>query len=76
MDANVARRQAQGQVEARGGLSLAVPPNSKALNQLFRDTIVGNGVWYGALKQAPADIVTRSNGNDSEVKINRLSTAA
>lgn len=63
------RLKVKGKPEA--GYLLAVPPKGKALNQLFRDTIFGDGVWYGALKQAPAAIVARPNGNDSVVKINK-----
>lgn len=52
------------------GYWLMVPPRGEPLKKLFAGTVFGSGVWFGALKQAPADIVDKSLGNHAIVKIN------
>lgn len=49
---------------------LAVPSEGPALARVFAETKFHKGVWYSALKQAPADIVIRDRGNKQVVKIN------
>lgn len=49
---------------------LAVPSDGPALARVFAETKFHKGVWYSALKQAPADIVIRDRGNKQVVKIN------
>ncbi|WP_026782651.1 hypothetical protein [Pleomorphomonas koreensis] len=41
------------------GYALAVPPTGPALSRIFADTEWHDGVWFNALKQAPADVVLR-----------------
>ena len=50
---------------------LAVPNSSPALQRLYQNTKWSDGVWTGALKQGPQDIVIRDRGNKQVVKINR-----
>lgn len=49
---------------------LAIPADGPALQRIFADTEFLKGVWYSALKQAPAHIVIRDRGNQQKVKIN------
>lgn len=52
------------------GPFLAVPPDGPELEKIFADSEFHKGVWYHALKQAPAHIVLRDKGNAQKVKIN------
>lgn len=56
-------------VDSRGPC-LAVPHESPMLNRIFADSEFHKSVWYGALKQAPREIVIRDRGNKQKVKIN------
>lgn len=49
---------------------LCVPTDGPKLQRLFADSEYNKGVWYSALKQAPANIVIRSLGNAQKQKIN------
>lgn len=49
---------------------LCVPPDGPMLQRLFSDSEFNKGVWYTALKQAPANIVIRALGNRQKQKIN------
>ncbi len=77
MDAKFAREKLQlvnlgvvdkGKVAPKA--CLAVPADGPALQRIFADTEFLKGVWYSALKQAPAHIVIRDRGNQQKVKIN------
>lgn len=52
------------------GPCLAIPSDGPALLRIFADTPYAAGGWYGALKQAPKDIVRREDGNRQKMKIN------
>lgn len=51
-----------------GGPYLAVPADGPVLRRIFAETDWLKGVWFSALKQAPAGVVVR--GRDNVVKIN------
>lgn len=55
---------------ANTGPLLAVPADGPQLQRIFADQVWHKGVWFSALKQAPADIVIRDKGNAQKVKIN------
>jgi hypothetical protein len=52
------------------GFCLAVPNDGPVLQRIFADTEWQRGGWFGALKQAPGDVVRRNDGNKQKVKIN------
>lgn len=60
----------KGSIPGAIGPFLAVPPDGPELEKIFADSEHHKGVWYSALKQAPADIVLRDRGNAQKVKIN------
>lgn len=53
---------------------LCGPLSSPQLRKLFSGSTWPDGVWAGALKQAPHDVVIRDRGNGQNVKINRMAT--
>lgn len=59
----------RGKIPGHGPM-IAVPADGPVLKRIFADTDWHKGVWYSALKQAPADIVVRDKGNAQKVKIN------
>ncbi len=59
----------RGKVPNCGPL-LAVPADGPVLRRIFGDTKFLDGVWFNALKGAPADIVLRDLGPAQKVKIN------
>ncbi|MER2536887.1 MAG: hypothetical protein ABTQ31_17175 [Rhizobiaceae bacterium] len=59
-----------GKVRPEMGPCLAVPADGPMLKRIFADTEFLSGVWYSALKQAPANIVLRAEGGHQKVKIN------
>ncbi len=52
------------------GFCLAVPNDGPVLQKLFADTEWQRGGWFGALKQAPNNVVLRNEGNKQKLKIN------
>jgi len=52
------------------GYCLAVPNDGPLLQKIFADTEWQRSGWFGALKQAPQDVVLRNEGNKQKVKIN------
>jgi hypothetical protein len=59
--------------EAKGRPALAIPHSSPQLAKLFAGTIWAAGVWTGALKQAPGNIIMRGP-NVKPVKINKVAS--
>lgn len=57
--------------ELNTGYLLAVPLASKQLNEMFQGSVFRSGVWTGALRQAPPNVVLRPDGEMTwQVKIN------
>ncbi len=61
-----------GIVERDGRWQLAVPQKGPLLERLLAGQVWAGGVWTGALRQGPPDVVLRSEGPAAVVKINRV----
>jgi len=59
------------EIDAGRRYGLAVPKDGPAVKRLFADTEFGNGGWWTALKQAPADIIDPAG---KVVKVNGKAT--
>lgn len=65
-DLNIGLAAVELRLTAHG---LAIPAHSVTLAKHFADTVWGNTVWFGALKQAPRELILTDLGNRQKVKI-------